>query len=775
MEGFFKILLNMSLVASIVILVVIAVRWLFAWLGVPKKYAYLLWILPFIRLVCPWFVESGLSLLPDTNQVMESVADGWQMLTGSGELGAVNEDNDSGFNISPDIIKEGIDGINAGSANEYSENDTGVDEVLSQLENVCVDELLNQTQNPNEIQDHLIDTTVDGPVSQSNSSLWWVLEGIWLTGVLGIILYSIVAYKKLKEKLDVSFLVRDNIYLADGIDTAFVTGYFRPVIYLPSCISEQDMEYVIAHEQVHIVRRDHWIKTLAFLAVTLHWFNPVCWVAFVLLGKDMELSCDETVIGRMDIEDRKAYANVLLNMATGKMQFAGMPLTFAEGDPKNRIKNIMKYKKPAVAVSVLALVAVAVLAVFFLTNPEAKVEEDNTKQSIDEKVSEEEKKIAEIEKDLSEMENTAKKALEAVSPDDLPYGEVEITAPVVTMGADGGWGADFVELVYASPSYAVGWGHMGLFVYSVKDRRLTGAVNVKAIGCDMTQGENYTDVFVADEGEKVYMHPINKDYMFVYNIYANTLEKQEFTAGTDGRPQGLKVIDDRQDTLQVMDGQVPDVWISAYCQIFTVNENEPDEKKYLAYLTSGSGVISDLSYAVVEWNETEKGWSSQDGAIWNPYTEECYPFFDGEAKNLLWEFTEDSQMYFAKVAGVSATGLTLGIYNRSAQEITYGEEYHLYRYANDDSLEELEYIQDIGFHAIGYTVKPGEVNTMSIDWSWVYGTLPTNKGQIRYRLVKKILVPEALKAGESDVDEGSSSSPKYQEAELGVDFTFPAE
>ncbi len=107
---------------------------------------------------------------------------------------------------------------------------------------------------------------------------------------------------------------------------------------------------------------------------------------------------------------------------------------------------------------------------------------------------------------------------------------------------------------------------------------------MKTIGCDMTKGDNYTDVFVADEGGKVYMHPMKKDYMFVYDIDANTLEKQRFTAGADGRPKGLKVVDNRQDMLQIMDGQVPDFWISDYCQVFKVNEGEPDEKNILHIL-----------------------------------------------------------------------------------------------------------------------------------------------------------------------------------------------
>lgn len=752
MKGFMEILLNMSFMASIVIFVVIIVRQLFAWLGVPKKYAYLLWILPFIRLVCPWSFESNLSLLPDTSQMTEYVAntvddhnrDEKDMDTAGG-TGKSNPKNSINENTMSDL------------------NDTAGGSDLPNQKGIEQDIPMSGQQRDREPAVGDLDTAG----GKSSHALWWVLSGIWLMGVVGILFFSIDKYRKLKKRLNVSFLVRDNIYLVDGMETAFVAGYLSPCIYLPVGIPEREMEYIIAHEKAHIARKDYWIKTLAFLAVALHWFNPVCWLAFVLMGKDMEMSCDEVVIRTMDWEDKKAYANVLLNMAAGKRQLPGVPLTFAEGNAKERIKNVMKDKKPLMIVSVLAVLVIVILAGTLLTNPKAGEEQDVTKQNKavqneKEQQTEEDNTVTTDQKGQGDSKLEGDGAMQpismeaAVNPDELPYGEVQITAPIVAS-----WGADYVQLIHATPTYAVAWGNMGLFVYSVKEKRLTGAVNVKAIGCDGTQGDNYTDVFVSNQDKIVYMHPINKDYMFAYNIFENTLEKQEFVDGGNGRPKGFQIDDNRQDMQDILAGQVPDIWISSQCEIVTVNAEQPDEKKYLGYLASGSGEIGALSYVVVEWDETENGWDSMDGAIW-------YPFFEGQEDKLLWKYTEDSRMYLAKTADISTEGLTLGFYNLSGQEVTYGEEFHLYSHSDySNEWEELTYVQDVAFHEIGYSLKPGEPVAIPIDWTWIYGELPTDNGPREYRLVKKIHVPR------SEEDDGAETS-EYTEVELTVEFTFPA-
>lgn len=778
MEESIKMLLNMSLAASFVILIVVLVRRLFAYMGVPKKYAYLLWLLPFIRMVSPWSLESNMSLLPDMTQIVEYAA---------------QEDAVSGAKLD---MENGVSGTAPNLRNGESDTPSNGKSPESDTKYYGnKDDLSNQgyiwNNDTSDVQKEDISSEeVLNKAKDRNSSIWLWALGIWMTGIAAIVFYSTVNYIKLKKRLDASFLLRDNIYLHDDIDTAFVAGYISPCIYLPSGLSERNMEYIISHEQVHIVRRDYQIKMLAFAATAIHWFNPICWLAFVLLGKDIEMSCDEAVIDKMGAEDKKAYANVLLHMAAGKRRFADIQLMFAEGNIRERIENIMKSKKPMLTVSVLALLVIGVLAWTLLTNPGTKGKQPGT-------TGEETAQGTEAYNTSTESNNTGAEgtgaesdnkrfdvkpdSLTAVNPDDLPYGEVQITAPMVT-----DWGADCVNLIHATPAYAVGWGNMGLFVYSVQKKKLTGAVDVRAIGCDATQGDSYTDVFVGDLDRVVYMHPIDKDYMFVYDILENTLEKQKFEDGGNKRPKGVKADDNRQETVDILNGQVPDGWMSTQCEIYMLEPDEPDQKKRLGYLASGSGEISDLSYVIIEWNQAEKAWGPSDNGIWSPYMEERYPFFKGESDRLVWHRTDfenltwENEAYFLKADDISAKGLTLGLCNQSNADITYNEEYHLYvRTAFSDEWKELPHLQESDFHEEKYTLEEGATVNISIDWTWLYGKLtdidwaqlygePTSEIKAEeYKLVKKIFVPKS----EDDKEEGNSS--KYKEEELTIKFTSP--
>ena len=158
--------------------------------------------------------------------------------------------------------------------------------------------------------------------------------------------------------------LRNNIYLADHLETAFVLGLARPKIYLPSSLSQQEQDCILAHEQTHIRRGDPWWKALAFLALTVHWFNPLVWLAFVSFGKDMETACDEAVVRKLGPEIEADYAASLLRLATGRRILAGAPLAFGEGDTSGRIRHILRYKKPAFWVVLISVLAVVILGLF---------------------------------------------------------------------------------------------------------------------------------------------------------------------------------------------------------------------------------------------------------------------------------------------------------------------------------------------------------------------------------------------------------------------------
>lgn len=226
----------------------------------------------------------------------------------------------------------------------------------------------------NQIVVGMASTTI-GPAAPTGSDtvrFWMTLMGIiWLSGSCLVLFYCMVSYWRLKRKLICSICMKDNIYLADYIDTPFVLGVWKPRIYLPSDLQSREMLYVIAHEQVHIRRRDYLIKLLAFMIVSIHWFNPLAWIALFYMGKDMELSCDEMVLKQFGMDCRNEYASVLLELTTGKKQLFGTPLAFGEGDTKGRVHNIMEYKKPVMIVVIFAVLALIALAVGLLTLPKS--------------------------------------------------------------------------------------------------------------------------------------------------------------------------------------------------------------------------------------------------------------------------------------------------------------------------------------------------------------------------------------------------------------------
>ena len=311
-QTLFPALLNMSLTAGIVILCVMAAR--LALKRVPKVFSYALWAVVLFRLLCPVSLPSGISLL--------------------GALDAPARQ------ASPVV-----------STVTY----------VQPRQQIAV--LQPQTAKPETPASEPVAPVA--PEQQATPTVDWsaVAAWVWLAGVLGMAGYSIFALLRLRRRLVGSLRLRDNIYLADHISTPFVLGLVRPKIYLPSTLTEGEMGYIIRHEQYHIRHGDHVVKVLAFAALCLHWFNPLVWAAFILAGKDMEMRCDEAVVRQLGERVKADYSASLLALATGRLTIAGTPLAFGEGDPKGRIRNLLRWKRPRVWLSLVAGVAcVAVIA-----------------------------------------------------------------------------------------------------------------------------------------------------------------------------------------------------------------------------------------------------------------------------------------------------------------------------------------------------------------------------------------------------------------------------
>ena len=312
MQAVFAKILNMSITGSIVIAVVLLARLFLK--RAPKIYSYALWAVVLFRLLCPLSITAGLSVLKPL----------------------------------PVTTTSGI------SAVSYQPVARAVRENI-----------------PVPIQQEAVSSQ---PVEQSEMKLtsMQVAAYIWLAGASMMALYSVVQYFALRRRLAEAAPLQGEIYLADRISSPFVMGVFRPRIYLPSSTPMMERRFIVAHERHHIRRGDPVWKLLGYIALCLHWFNPLVWLAFCLAGKDMEMSCDEAVIKRLGEHIRADYSQALLRLATHKRIVSGMPLAFGEGDTKGRVLNMAKWKKPKVWVSALCVVLCLVILAACALNPKQK-------------------------------------------------------------------------------------------------------------------------------------------------------------------------------------------------------------------------------------------------------------------------------------------------------------------------------------------------------------------------------------------------------------------
>ena len=211
----------------------------------------------------------------------------------------------------------------------------------------------------------------DGSVTTTNGdfSITTLLGILWLVGLLTLLIYSAVRYRRLLRKLHTAILVRDNIFQSEAVDAPVVVGFLNPRIYLPFNVKQLDMNYIIAHEQAHIRRWDHWWKLLGFVLLSLHWFNPLVWIAYALLCRDIEMACDEAVIRDLDNDGRADYAQALVTYSTKRRTLAVHPLAFGETAVKGRLKSIMNYRKASRWSVAFIIVSCMFLAMCFLTDP----------------------------------------------------------------------------------------------------------------------------------------------------------------------------------------------------------------------------------------------------------------------------------------------------------------------------------------------------------------------------------------------------------------------
>lgn len=317
-----RTVLNMCITASYICIAVIILR--FFMKKLPAKYSYMLWAIPLIRLICPFSVSSAISIF---NIIKPASASGHTI-----DFIAP----DTAFSASPVI-------------------DTGIPTSPASAETVTFPLPAPQESNLNSVN----------PIQ-----IWAaVLTVIWIIGIAAAAIYSLICIMRLKRVLKNSRPLKDNVMLCGGIETPFVFGLVKPKIYIPEGTAESSLEYIIAHENVHIHRKDYIIKPLAFAVLAVYWFNPLFWVCCRLMESDMERSCDEAALSGADISTRKAYANALLDISVKKNRLHGARLvSFGENSVKTRIRSVLKYKKPAAAAGIFAGAAAIIAAVCLLTD-----------------------------------------------------------------------------------------------------------------------------------------------------------------------------------------------------------------------------------------------------------------------------------------------------------------------------------------------------------------------------------------------------------------------
>lgn len=336
LSRFFITVLNMSITASYVIAGVLVLRRLLR--RFPRALSYALWAVVIFRLICPVSFSLPVSLLGFLN-------------LGTTETRQVQ------------YVPASIGTMQAPAVT---------------LGMPVLDAVVNPVLPP-----------ANPAASVNPMQVWIVLATIvWLAGVATLIIHGVFSYVNTRRLLDTATHLHDNIYTSDRLGTAFVCGFFNPKIYIPAGTSAEELPYILEHERLHIVRKDYLVKPLAYVAVILHWFNPLVWLSFTLLTRDMEMSCDEGVVNKLGNGVKVHYSNSLLALSMNNSGLVHVcPLAFGESDVKQRIKNILSYKKPSFWLIVVAMVAVLVASLAFAANPLRSFDLEKTRASAMEFVS----------------------------------------------------------------------------------------------------------------------------------------------------------------------------------------------------------------------------------------------------------------------------------------------------------------------------------------------------------------------------------------------------
>ncbi len=338
MNTLFQNVLTASFHGSIVILAVLLLRF-FLGKAAPKKYLCYLWVLAGLRLLLPLDIQSQFSLQPQTPP---GVIVRWE------EPASVFRSPPQPVSQEP-VSQAPVSGAEAGEASP------------SATEPARFSRGTAVPETPEE--------SAPAPLKDSTPSLP-LLPIVWAVVALSFLGYNLYCYQSLRGKVASARKISGG-WEADGIETAFILGFIKPRIYIPARTPQKDRAYILAHERTHLDKGDHWIKMLGFLTLALHWFNPLVWLSYALMCKDIEMACDERVVQFMELAERKEYSTALLNCSSRHVLHAASPVAFGEVNVKNRIQSILAYRNPSFWAGFLSAMAVIFVTVCLVTNPMA--------------------------------------------------------------------------------------------------------------------------------------------------------------------------------------------------------------------------------------------------------------------------------------------------------------------------------------------------------------------------------------------------------------------
>lgn len=408
MDAFMGALIKMSLRGVVIILIVLLVRLLMKKLRISYKYILGLWTVAFLYFVFPWKISLPVGFWNNVNipKDMGEISGLWPAGYEEGREG------DDTVNIAdPAGITDHIIADNT-MAGVFAEKGTMGTAAVIPVEPAGKNIAGVSGRKEN---------------SPGKPGVYHIIGLIWLAGLSILFGHMLYSYFALKRKLRLSILWKENIWRAENINIPIVFGLIRPRIYLPVSMGSEDLPCVIAHEKMHIKRKDGLTKMLAYAVCLVHWFNPFIWIAYGLFGSDMEKACDEEVIRGMDKEKRKEYAYALLHIAAksgaGKKRVFVAPISFNEGNIKSRIRNIMKYRYTVPGIGAAALIVILLLFVMFMTEAKGRNAED--KAEVEEAGEERAEEDGEENADPQRMGDENKEILPEILPEELPAFYVE--------------------------------------------------------------------------------------------------------------------------------------------------------------------------------------------------------------------------------------------------------------------------------------------------------------------------------------------------------------